>query len=202
MAARPVVLGLRAAAKAPVSGALRTSRCQVLIPSLRIKLASDTFRPLHTTRCALAEAGPAGGSVTSANTSTTPLGKMPAPGAPEYDTKNAAFLGEADSNDAFEAAHEINPPKQPALDGTNSAFLGEADSDDGFEAHGEIHGRPQVALDGTNAAFLGEADSDDGFEARKAAEGETDHGIRDPSPSAFHGESGEQDTPEDRLRKK
>src|SRR2546423_3692528 len=124
--------------------------------------------------------------------STTPSGQTPSPAAAEYDTKHAAFLGEADSNDAFEITQEINPSKQEALDPTHAAYLGEADSDDGFESHREAHGRVE-ALDSSESAYLGEADRDDGFESQKILN-PIDHGPLDPSPSAFHGQPGEQDT--------
>jgi hypothetical protein len=127
--------------------------------------------------------------------SSTPPGQAPPPAAPEYDTKHAAFLGEADSNDAFEANQEINPSRQEALDATHAAFLGEADSDDGFESHREAHGRVE-AVDASESAFLGEADGDDGFESHKILN-PTDHGPLDPRSSAFHGQPGEHDMDEE-----
>jgi hypothetical protein len=127
--------------------------------------------------------------------STSPSGQTPSPAAPEYDTKHAAFLGEADSNDAFEAAQDINPSLQEALDARHAAYLGEADSDDGFESHREAYGRLE-AVDLSDSAYLGEADRDDGFESQQILN-PTDHGPLDPSPSAFHGQPGEHDTYEE-----
>jgi len=129
------------------------------------------------------------------STSASPSSQTPSPAALNYDTKHAAFLGEADSNDAFEATREINPSRPEALDTTHAAYLGEADSNDGFESHREAYGRVE-ALDPSESAYLGEADRDDGFESHKILN-PTDHGSLDPSPSAFHGEPGEQDTYEE-----
>ena len=126
---------------------------------------------------------------------TPPASETPPPADAEYDTKNAAYLGEADSDDAFEASQEINPSRLEALDATNAAFLGEADSDDAFESHRDAHGSVE-AVDSSKSAYLGEADSDDAFESQKILN-PTDHGPLDPSSSAFHGQPGEQDVDEE-----
>lgn len=80
------------------------------------------------------------------------------------ETKHAAFLGEADSNDANEAFRDAYAKRREAMDGSNSAYLGEGDSNDGFEIQRDIDGRRLVPLDAKSAAYLGEADSDDAFE--------------------------------------
>lgn len=122
------------------------------------------------------------------------------PQVPEFENleadsvRHAAFLGEADSNDAHEANRDAFAPPAPSLDASNSAYLGEADSDDDFEARRDAEDRPFDPVDVSQSAFLGEADSDDGFEGRRAAYPEEgDHGIIDASASGVHGQAGEGD---------
>lgn len=124
----------------------------------------------------------------------------PPPQVPESDnqeadsTRHAAFLGEADSNDAHDANRDSFGAPAPSLDASNSAYLGEADSDDGFEVGRDAEGRRDEPVDASSSAYLGEADSDDGFEGRRAAYPEEgDHGITDASVSGDHGQSGEGD---------
>ena len=112
------------------------------------------------------------------------------------DNRHSAFLGEADSNDGFEAYKDAHGEPHPPIDGTNAAYLGEADSDDGFEAHKEIHGQSLEAVDASQSAYLGEADSDDGFESDVEINPEKyRHRIEDASISGLHGQSGEGDGP-------
>jgi len=108
------------------------------------------------------------------------------------EAKNAAFLGEADSNDGHDVYRDTYGAPQPALDASYAAFLGEADSDDGLEARKIEEGDKHEPLDAKYAAFLGEADSDDGFEADvEANPAKYDHKIHDTSESGFHAEGGE-----------
>jgi hypothetical protein len=186
MAARPFLTGLRAVyrssqlpGRVPRIAAGHVNKWT--IPSTKITSARFFHGSVYT-------AAEAPGAPDSAQANQPTSTATPEP----FDAKHAAFLGEADSNDGFEAAYEINPPKLESLDAANSAFLGEADSDDGFEAHRTINPPTVEALDATASAFLGEADSDDGFEGHRVVN-PMDHGPIDPSTSAFHGESGEHD---------
>ncbi|KAI1608288.1 hypothetical protein EDD36DRAFT_109491 [Exophiala viscosa] len=106
--------------------------------------------------------------------------------------KNAAFLGEADSNDGHDVYREMYGAPQPPLDAKYAAFLGEADSDDGFETRRSEEGDKHEPLDPRYAAFLGEADSDDGFEARKVEEGDR-HERLDAKYAAYLGEADSDD---------
>lgn len=144
-------------------------------------------------------ASPAPSPAGRTGTAVPPKNQVP-PSAPESESSGndssrlAAFLGEADSNDAHEANRDAFGEPVPALDATNSAYLGEADGDDAFEAHKDAEGRKHDPVDATHSAYLGEADSDDGFEGRRAAHPEEgDHNIQDASSSGSHGESGEGD---------
>lgn len=132
-----------------------------------------------------------------------PPPQVPASEDPDSDSaRHAAFLGEADSNDAHEAHRDAYGAPPPSLDARNSAYLGEADSDDGFEVQRDAEGRPLDPVDATHSAFLGEADSDDGFEGRRAAHPEEgDHGIEDASYSGSHGQAGEGDLPIEQERR-
>jgi hypothetical protein len=115
-------------------------------------------------------------------------------GQSDDDVKHAAYLGEADSNDGFEAWKDAHGPPPPDLDASNSAYLGEADSDDGFESYKDIHGEKLEALDASQSAYLGEADSDDGFESDVEIHPEKHrHNIEDASSSGEHGQPGEGD---------
>jgi hypothetical protein len=127
----------------------------------------------------------------------TPSPQVPTSEDPASDSaRHAAFLGEADSDDAHEAHRDAYGAPDPSLDASNSAFLGEADSNDGFEVQRDAEGQPLDPVDATHSAFLGEADSDDGFEGRRAVYPEEgDHGIEDASFSGDHGQAGEGDRP-------
>jgi hypothetical protein len=195
MAARPLLVVVRSVTSSPPQLQAAFRATNRLLP-VSTTLASPTTRSrnLHVTSYrAAGAASPATGP--GQTPSTAPPGQTASPAAPEYDAKHAAFLGEADSNDAFEATQEINPSRQEALDATHAAYLGEADSDDGFESHRDAHGRLE-AVDSSESAYLGEADRDDGFDSQQILN-PTDHGPLDPSPSAFHGQPGEQDTHEE-----
>lgn len=145
-------------------------------------------------------------SIRTAVTPITPAGSTPAqtiatPNAPdrsqENDTKHAAYLGEADSNDGFETFKDTHGDPPPSLDATQAAYLGEADSDNAFEADIEINPEKHdhKLSDTSQAAFLGEADSDDAFEADVEINPEKhEHKIQDPSASGLHGQTGEQDS--------
>jgi len=187
MAARPLLVVVKSVTSSPprLQAAFRATNRLVPVSTT---LASPVTRSrnLHVTSYKAAKA---------ASTSTTPSGETPPPAAPEYDAKHAAFLGEADSNDAFEATQEINPSRQEALDPTHAAYLGEADSNDGFESHRDAYGRVEP-VDSSESAYLGEADRDDGFDSQQILN-PTDHGPLDPSASSFHGQPGEEDTHED-----
>lgn len=106
--------------------------------------------------------------------------------------KHAAFLGEADSDDGFEAHRDAYGDPPPALDATNAAFLGEADSDDGFESRKDVDGQKFEALDAQNSAFLGEGDSNDGHEAQREIDGYKLEAL-DASNSAYLGEGDSDD---------
>jgi hypothetical protein len=112
----------------------------------------------------------------------------------DNDNRHSAYLGEADSDDGFEAWKDAHGKEPDPLDAGNSAFLGEADSDDGFEIHKDVHGEKIDALDASQSAFLGEADSDDGFESDVEINPEKyKHHIEDASSSGEHGQPGEGD---------
>ncbi|KAK4944619.1 hypothetical protein LTR10_016053 [Elasticomyces elasticus] len=108
------------------------------------------------------------------------------------EARNAAFLGEADSNDGHDVYRDTYGPPPTALDAKYAAFLGEADSDDGFETRKLEEGHIHEPLDARYAAFLGEAGSDDGFEARKVEEGDK-HEALDAKYAAFLGEADSDD---------
>ena len=194
MAARPLLVVAKSITSSPRQLQAVFRATNRLVPvSMTVASPVRQSRNLHATTFKAVNVASA--STGSDQRPSTPSGQAPPQAAPEYDTKHAAFLGEADSNDAFEANQEINPSRQEALDATHAAFLGEADSDDGFESHREAHGRVE-AVDASESAFLGEADGDDGFESHKILN-PTDHGPLDPSSSAFHGQPGEQDMDEE-----
>lgn len=190
MAARPLLIGLRNLTRAPPLSLRLAPRILTSsgAPSARLFHNTTSFLATQTTSLPTTPGG------TLSSSSPPPPGTVPSPAAvdPNEDTKHAAFLGEADSDDAFNASHIINPPQHEALDGTNSAFLGEADSDDGYEAHSHINPKPQEALDGTNSAFLGEADSNDGYEADSHINPKPQEAL-DASQSAFLGEGDSDD---------
>lgn len=131
----------------------------------------------------------------TSNTIITPPPASPLPAEEvAYETKHAAFLGEADSNDGHEAFKDAYGAPLPALDAKNAAFLGEADSDDAFEAQKAADGHKYDPVDASQSAYLGEADSDDGFEASVEVYPEDHrHKIEDTSGSGLHGQSGEHD---------
>ena len=179
MAARPVfsaLVALRPAlAGAPVR-ALATKPFQRPI---------STFKPLYADTPSQPQANPL---VQSMAQSASPSGQT------DDDGKHAAFLGEADSDDGFEAWKDAHGQPPGPIDADNAAFLGEADSDDGFESHKDIHGEKIVQVDASQAAFLGEADSDDGFESDVEINPEKHrHIIEDASGSGEHGQPGEGD---------
>ena len=195
MSARPVLVGVKTLASAsftvpPVqhSQMLRRVIRTSASPSLVHHLAAASIAPprlckFHNAAFVAAEAvhrAPAEGQVP-----TTP------PQEP-FDTRHAAFMGEADSNDGFEANYVVNPPTLESLDASASAFLGESDSDDHFEGERVVRPPKEEALDASAAAFLGEADSNDAFEGEDAVNPRHPEPI-DPSTSAFHGERGEHD---------
>jgi len=190
MAAKPLQVVVKAVTSSPrqLQAVFRATNRLVPVSSTVASPVRQS-RNLHTTSFKALNGTPASPG-SDQRPSSIPSAETPPPAAPEYDTKHAAFLGEADSNDAFEANQEINPSRQEALDATNAAYLGEADSDDGFEIHREVHGRIE-AVDASESAYLGEADRDDGFESQKILN-PTDHGPLDPSSSAFHAQPGEQ----------
>lgn len=179
MAARPLLLRLALAAK---SGALSVPLRKP--PRRAFQLSATNLIP------------PAATSMPTSGSRT--INQMPpsaaVPGQTEdfSDSKNSAFLGEADSNDGQEVYREVHGPPQPALEADNAAFLGEADSDDAFEVRRAVEGDKYESLDAANAAYLGEADSDDGFEARKAVEGDK-HESLDAKNAAFLGEADSDD---------
>lgn len=195
MAARPLLVVVRPVTSSPRQLHTVFRATNRLVP-ISTTLASPLTRSRnwHVTSFNAAKAASTAVGSDPRN-STPPPSQTPPPAAPEYDTKHAAYLGEADSDDAFEASKEINPSQPEALDATHAAYLGEADSDDGFESHRDAHGRVE-ALDTSESAYLGEADRDDGFESQKILN-PTDHGPLDPSTSAFHGQPGEQDMDEE-----
>lgn len=174
MAARPLLVGLSAAAR---SGVLSLSIRNA--PRRSFQLDAVKFAP------ATSSTQTAGGGMAS---NMPPSAAIPRQRENLIDTDHAAFLGEADSNEGHDAYRDAHGAPQPSLDAENAAFLGEADSDDGFEARRAAEGDKRENLDASQAAFLGEADSDDGFEARKAAEGDK-HESMDATNAAFLGEA-------------
>ncbi|KAK5045561.1 hypothetical protein LTR84_009179 [Exophiala bonariae] len=179
MAARPLLVGLASA------------RIAILNTGLRGTVPQRTFRPSIIRRAPTV----ATSTPSTSNTIITPppTSSLP-PEEVAYETKHAAFLGEADSNDGHEAFRDAYGAPLPALDAQNSAFLGEADSDDAFEAQKAADGDKHEPLDASQSAYLGEADSDDGFEADvEVYPEEHRHRIEDTSGSGLHGQSGEQD---------
>lgn len=90
--------------------------------------------------------------------STTPTRHNTTANAEE--ARNAAFLGEADSDDGFEADVEIHPEahKHNLSDVSVSGLHGQTgEGDEPIEKEWKA----QEALDARKSAFLGEADSDD-----------------------------------------
>ena len=108
---------------------------------------------------------------------------------------NAAYLGEADSDDHFEADIEINPEAhRHKIDDVSFSGL-HGQSGEGDEPI-ERERKPQEAIDAAQAAYLGEADSDDAHEADREINPEKyRHRIDDAGTSGMHGESGEGDEP-------
>lgn len=185
MAARPIISSLMACRTALIASPARALTQRSLVPTRRsISTSKSLFDPT-TQQTESAANNPITASMAK---STSPSGQNP------DDGQNAAFLGEADSNDGFESWKDAHGPPPPALDATNAAYLGEADSDDGFETHRDAHGPKPDAVDASQAAFLGEADSDDGFEADVEIYPEKHaHRIEDASSSGEHGQPGEGD---------
>ena len=162
------------------------ARATILRPTTSLQ------RPFHSTHHPLA---PATASQSTSSPISQSIAQSASPsGQSEDDGRHAAYLGEADSNDGFEAFKDAHGDPPPSIDGTNAAFLGEADSDDGFEANKHIHGHKLDPVDATQSAYLGEADSDDNFEADMEINPEKyRHQIEDASISGLHGQSGEGD---------
>ena len=179
MAARPLLLGLASAAR---SGSLSVAFRSV--PRRSFQISAAKLSPSVATSMPSS-----GGGIPS---QAPPSAAAPRQADDSNDSKHAAFLGEADSNEGHDVVREAYGKPLPALDANNAAFLGEADSDDGFEAQRATEGDKHEALDSTNAAFLGEADSDDAFEARRAAEGDK-HEAMDGTNAAFLGEADSDD---------
>ncbi|ETN41498.1 uncharacterized protein HMPREF1541_03434 [Cyphellophora europaea CBS 101466] len=172
--------------------AFRPSTTSTSLRCLTITFHSNTRPFHHFTPLAYPAATSLPNSTTQQTTASTPPPPPQGTSTP-LDTRNAAFLGESDSNDLHELNLTTDPPPQPALDAQHAAFLGEADSDDGFEAHKDAHGKVE-AVDASQSAFLGEADSDDGFESHVEVYPEKHrHELGEESVrgSAVHGESGE-----------
>lgn len=176
MAARPVLLGLASARTRLLNSAVRVA------PRRAFNLSVAKLAPTVATSTP---------STSNPIITPAPASALPAEDAAN-ETKHAAFLGEADSNDGHEAFKDAYGAPTPALDAQNSAFLGEADSNDGHEAFKDAYGAPTPALDAQNSAFLGEADSDDAFEAQRAAEGDKREPL-DASNSAYLGEADSDD---------
>ncbi|KAK6365484.1 uncharacterized protein PV06_10591 [Exophiala oligosperma] len=195
MASRPLLLTLLPAVTR--SGGLLTTT----VPLRAASRLSKRF--IHSSLLRPVAAAPAGTS--SSNTINVPPPSASAvdqsrqvSSDPYDEAKNAAFLGEADSDDGFEAGRLERGDTDEAVDpaiARNAAFLGEADSNDGFEARRAEEGDTYPGIDPSaarNAAFLGEADSDDGFEARRAEEGDS-HEAMDATNAAFLGEADSDD---------
>ncbi|KAL6248603.1 hypothetical protein RBB50_004858 [Rhinocladiella similis] len=186
MASRPLLLGLR-----PVtwSGVLTA-----------IPLRARSRRFIHSSllRPATATASPATSTTANIPPSNPVIDQSRQVSNPYDEAKNAAFLGEADSDDGFEAGRLERGDTFEAVDpaiARNAAYLGEADSNDPFEARRAEEGDAYPGLDPSaakNAAFLGEADSNDGFEARRAEEGDRQEAL-DATNAAFLGEADSDD---------
>ncbi|EXJ79485.1 hypothetical protein A1O1_08749, partial [Capronia coronata CBS 617.96] len=179
MAARPFLLSMASLTRAGLLGF--SIRC---LPRRRLHLSAARLAP------SVANIAPgSGGQIfnrpppsSAASSRTEDLN----------DSKYAAFLGEADSNDGHEAYRDSYGPPAPALDAQNAAFLGETDSNDALEVQKAAEGDKREPLDAKNAAFLGEADSDDALEAIKAVEGDK-HESLDAQNAAFLGEADSDD---------
>lgn len=178
-AARPLLFGLASAARSGwLSAPLRSP------PRRPIYLSASRAAPT------LASSTPSSNHPGISQSPTSAI--APDQSEQEADSRKAAFLGEADSNDGHEVFQQAYGAPAPALDAKNSAFLGEADSDDGFEALKAEEGDRQAPMDASRAAFLGEADSNDAFEAQKAEEGDR-HEPMDATNAAFLGEADSDD---------
>lgn len=176
MAARPLISSLFALRSAVVAVPVRTLA------------AKSLHRPISTSKPLYAAPQPQSNTITSSTAPST-LG-----GQTDDESKHAAFLGEADSDDGFESWRDAHGPPPGPIDAQNAAFLGEADSDDGFESHKDIHGHQMDPVDASQAAFLGEADSDEGFESDVEINPDKyRHHIEDASSSGEHGQPGEGD---------
>lgn len=105
-------------------------------------------------------------------------------------------MGEADSDDGFEADVEINPEAhRHKFDDVNASGLhGQAgEGDEPIERERQ----PVEAMDASQSAYLGEADSDDAHEADKELNPERyRHRIDDASNAAYLGESDSDDAHE------
>ena len=112
------------------------------------------------------------------------------------DSKNASFLGEADSDDSFEADVEINPEAyRHKLDDVNASGL-HGQAGEGDEPI-ERERKPHEPVDASQAAYLGEADSDDAHEADREVNPEKyRHRIDDASQAAYLGEADSDDAHE------
>lgn len=200
MASRSLLNGLRAG----MMTSLHTPH--TLRPLIRMSTAANqTFHPpaiasvprthpFHHSAFVSAETSPHGEADYSDHAETEALFRPP---HEAVDATNAAFLGEGDSDDAFEADKVIDPKPDPALDAEHAAFLGEGDSNDAFEAQKEINPTPHEPLiTSETAAFLGEGDSNDHVESEDAINPREPEPL-DPSISGLHGQTGEQDHGDD-----
>jgi hypothetical protein len=106
------------------------------------------------------------------------------------------FLGEADSDDAFEADIEVNPEAhRHKFDDVNASGL-HGQAGEGDEPI-ERERKPQEAIDATHSAYLGEADSYDAQDADREVNPEKyRHHIEDARNAAFLGEADSDDAHE------
>ena len=106
------------------------------------------------------------------------------------------FLGEADSDDGFEADVEVNPEahRHKFNDVNASGLHGQAGEGD---EPIEWERKPHEAVDASQSAYLGEADSDDAHEADREVNPEKyRHHIEDTTNAAYLGEADSDDAHE------
>lgn len=118
----------------------------------------------------------------------------------EGEGKHAAFLGEADSDDAFEKDFDINPEahRHHFSNVNASGIHGQAGEGDEPIERERTPVEHRIS-DSRRAAYLGEADSDDAYETERIVDPEKfRHRIDDARSSGMHGQSGESDEPFER----
>ena len=182
MATRPLVSSLHALRPALAAAPVRA------LAAKSFHRPISAHKPFHASSSSSQPQNPVAASMAQ---STAPSGNN---NDDDHDSKHAAFLGEADSDDGFETWKDAHGAPPGPVDAQNAAYLGEADSDDGFESHKDVHGHEVDPVDASQAAYLGEADGDEGFESDVEINPDKyRHRIEDASSSGDHGQPGEGD---------